>query len=491
MKRNVTLKSMFSNSNNGESMKFVIKDLKRHEPKMSSLATHLHKAELFAEGRDEEQEHANALLGVSVEMIDFHEKEEDRARRNKSYDKRRAYVESFFKNNKSIKLPAGMDFKNPEHVEILSLYVQSMKEDKMSVGHNYTSNAMVKVILQKRASSGNWYNHKPGFWNDEKGEFEATGPVYSFYFDIEDLFVMEFNRPVDLKFQQVETDVFNMESGKTEKAADAFPCLFALLVEEGFYIDGESMRAVLISDKLITLTGEIAHDDQWSEAWEMYAGITLLPPKKAMDLARMEEQDSEYNIPVGATGISSKSADILTLEEEHKRQLAEQKEFEDLENKAKVKLDAKGIAVENKLNDNAEITCLVEALIHTSKTKGSLAGIAMVHANKDKAKLMWDVFWAYKAQTGEELPGVVFNALKTAKTNAVDAAKQKAFVEKATDEACGLIIRINKGELLSLSDEQVIAVYDATQAGARIKSDYKEYYLALKAKAVYLKGQVA
>ena len=472
------MSKLFANNNKGEIMKkaaIKIKDLVRYEPKMSSLASHLTKAELYAEMGDADEEAAKALLGVTMEDADFHAKEQDRARRDRSADKRRAYVEAFFKEHKDL-LPAGMDYKNPEHVEILALYIDSLREDGQSSGEGYVAKDGVLVVLQRLSKAGRWYTLK-----------DHNGDKMTFHYDLENVCEMRNGFPVALKMAAFSVAKYDMETKSIRYEKEYFSSIVGEMMEKGYDLDGEKFRVVLISNKFNFWIGETVNN-QWEEGVEVFCGVVVLPATSDTSYADIEEAEAESNIPVGTATISSNAAHLLCEEEEHFLILAEQEIMQALETKSKIKVDAISIRNENTLNDNADVTCLLEAIIHVAKTKGNLAAITLVQANADKAQTLWKVVHAYAKQTGEILPGPVYHNLKNLKDKMKEAAKEKAFIENATDEAVGLITRMNKGEQIVLTDAQAIEVYEAARSGFRIENVALYKAIAIKATAAKAKA---
>ncbi|MDD3412469.1 MAG: hypothetical protein PHY47_00550 [Lachnospiraceae bacterium] len=472
------LSKMFHN-NKGDSMKkaaIKIKDLVRYEPKMSSLATHLTKAELYAEMGDVDEEAAKALLGVTMEDVDFHEKEMDRARRARSADKRRAYVEAYFKEHKDL-FPAGMDYKNPDHVEILALYVDSLREDELTSGNGYVANSGVLVVLQRLSKAGRWYTLK-----------DSNGDKMTYHYDLEDVCEMKGGFPVGLRYASFLVAKYNMDTKSLCYEKEFFPSVVGEIMEKGYDLDGESFRVVLVSNKFNFWIGETINN-QWEEAVEVFCGVVALPATSDTSYADMEEIEAEANIPVGTSNISSNAAYLLCEEDEHLLITAEQDIIEALNTKSKIKIQARSIYNENILNDNADVTCLLEAIIHVANTKGNMAAISLVQSNANHALTLWKVVHAHAKQTGEILPGPVYHNLKNLKDKMKEAAKEKAFIENATDEAVGLITRMNKGEEIMLTDAQAIEVYEAARSGFRIEN--KALYKTIGIKATAAKAKIA
>lgn len=478
-------------NNKGLSMKksaLVISDLVDNAPRVSSIAKQLTKADLYAEGFSAEEGESNQLLGVTTQMIDDVERFERYEREAKSFANRRALVQAYFTANKDL-LPEGLGFTSESDVETLALFMESMKEDEFgSTGNNYVRNQGVTVILQGFSTkSGRWYNLTKSY--EDK-------TLIKFSYDVESLCEMKDGFAADLKDRVIKTASFDLATKSTKYSNQSMPVVVADMLAQGYMLDGKMFRAVLISNAFNYLVGEVDSYKMvnvdgawvreevmiWDQGVELFPGVYALPATTDTSFARMELTQMESNIQVGASGLRSNAGQMLADQEEHFAILAEVEAMAKADARAKVRIHAKSIKNDNILNDNADATSIIEAIFFIAKTEGIAAASTVLEQYKSEALNLWKVLFPYSKQVNEILPSSLYATLKGYVAEARMNAKQDAFIEKCTDEAVGMILRLNAGERFEITGEQAVMLHDAALAGTKIEN--KSLYFSIRTAAI-------
>jgi hypothetical protein len=469
--------------------KLIINDLEQNAPKASSIARQLENAESFSEGFSDEEGESHKLLGITTQMVADVAAFEENLKKSKTHTNRSAAVEAYFNINPSLLPEGNWNYADEKHVEILALFVESMKEDKAtSTGSNYVKKQGVTAILQGYSTkSGRWYALTKSF--DDKTKI-------TFSYDVETLCNTSFGFACGLKTKSVKQARFDLATKSTTFVNNSMSVIAADLLQEGYVIDGKMFRVVLISNafnywigevdsyKMVMKDGAWVREEMyiWDQGVEVAPGVVALPATTDTSAAIMELKAMEADIQIGAGALTSNTAMNLADADEHMSIVAELDYIAYMEARAKVKVETKSIKVNNVLRDNADAASVIEAVWFIAQSEGDVAAIGILEQYAHMATDLWKVFFAFKTQTGNQLSFAVFNKLKTMATEAKLAKAEQKLMEVCTDEVKGLILRINAGEEIALDGAQSLAVFEAACAGERITN--ASLFKAIKIKAI-------